>query len=379
MIKKLHLYIIKEFLGSFLFGLVVFSMLLLLDQVFQLVDLFLSKGVAFLLIVKLFIFILPNILTLAIPMSVLFGVLISYGRLSEDNEITAMKANSMDYKTLSMPVIIFICIISFFLVFFNHFLSPSMHTNFRNLYEEIIRQRPLVTFSEKTITKLDEYQIYANKVDSNTNSLSGVNIYKFESKKKKKNDDKIMSVSIKDDESSWRIAASSASVKVYPSGVQMKLFNGYWQKANPSNINNMIHMTFNSYSFFIPLENTMGGKSSTVQEMSSPEILAVIKHYKNQNFPYYAYESEYWLRWIFAIAPIVFVIIALPIGIMSGKGGKAIGFGMSLGVLALYYLLLLVALNFGERGLAPLKYIIWLPNLTIMLCGLFLFTKMVKR
>ena len=99
MIKKLHIYIIKEFCGSFLFGLTVFSMLLLLDQVFQLVDLFLSKGVALWLVIKLFIFILPNILTLAVPMAVLFGVLIAYGRFSEDNEITAMKATGSDYNT----------------------------------------------------------------------------------------------------------------------------------------------------------------------------------------------------------------------------------------------------------------------------------------
>ena len=146
MIKKLHLYIIKEFTGSLLFGLVVFSMLLLLDQVFQLVDLFLSKGVAFFLVMKLFIYILPNIMTLAIPMAVLFGVLIAYGRLSEDNEITAMKANCMDYKTLSLPVIVFVCIISFFLLFFNHFWSPVMHKDFRNLYEDILRKDLLLHF-----------------------------------------------------------------------------------------------------------------------------------------------------------------------------------------------------------------------------------------
>ncbi len=373
MIKKLHLYIIKEFTGSLLFGLVVFSMLLLLDQVFQLVDLFLSKGVAFFLVMKLFIYILPNIMTLAIPMAVLFGVLIAYGRLSEDNEITAMKANCMDYKTLSLPVIVFVCIISFFLLFFNHFWSPVMHKDFRNLYEDILMKRPLVTFSEKTITKLGDYQIYANKVNSLDNTLSGVNIYKFENEKKK-NDD-----SLQDNQGSWRIAASSASVKVYFTGVQMTLYNGYWQKANPSNLNNMIHMTFNSYTFFIPLGNNIRGSSSSLREMDSFEIVETIKDYKAKQLPYAPYTIEFWMRWILAIAPIAFVLIALPIGIMSGKGGKAIGFGMSLGVIFLYYMLLVVAMNLAENGHVEAKFIMWLPNLVITACGLFLFTKMVKK
>ncbi|MDR1942176.1 MAG: LptF/LptG family permease [Endomicrobium sp.] len=379
MVKKLHLYIIKEFFAAFVFGLAVFSMLLLLDQIFQLIDLFLSKGVAFFLVVKLFAFILPNILSLAVPMAVLFGVLISYGRLSEDNEITAMKANGLGYATLSVPVIVFICLISIFMIFFNHFWSPKMHSDFRNLYEEILTKRPLVTFSEKTITKLGDYQIYANKVDSLNNSLSGVNIYKFEDKKKAQLKTDAKQTDFQSQSNSWRIAASSASVKVYYSGVKLTLYNGYWQLANPSKINSMIHMTFASYEFFIPLRNAVRGNSSSLKEMQSPQILKTIQSYKMQNLPYAAYESEFWLRWIFAVASIAFVLIALPRGIMSGKGGKAIGFGISLGVIMFYYSLLILSMNLAERGYASAALIMWLPNFAVTVCGLFLFRKMVKK
>lgn len=375
MIKKLHLYIIKEFLGSFLFGLVVFSMLLILDQVFQLVDLFLSKGVPFFLVVKLLALILPNILTLAIPMGVLFGILISYGRLSEDNEITAMKANSIDYKTLSVPIIVFICLISFFLIFFNHFLSPAMHKDFRNLYEDIIKKRPLVKFDEKTIMDLGDYQIYADKVNSTKNTLTGVSIYKFDTN----NENKAPAKNLKEQQGTWRISAASGDVKVYSNGVQLILYNGYWQKAHPSNINNMIHMTFQKYNFFISMEQEMSGQSSSVMEMSSPEIKKKINEHKNLSLPYHAYAREYWQRWIFALAPIAFVLIAIPIGIMSGKGGKAIGFGISLGVLLLYYVILLVVWNLSEKGLAPTGIVMWFPNITVSALGIYLFSKMVKR
>jgi lipopolysaccharide export system permease protein len=376
MIKTLHSYIIREFCGSFLFGLVVFSVLLLLDQVFQLVNLFLSKGVAFFLILKLFAFILPNILSLAIPMSVLFGILIAYGRLSEDNEVTAMKANGIDYKTLSVPIIVFVCLISVFLLFFNHSWSPSMHKDFRNLYEEILTKRPLVTFAEKTVTKLGDYQIYADKTNTANNTLSGVNIYKFESEKK---DKKNGVSSLQNDSDAWRIAASSAAVKVYQNGVQMTLYNGYWQKANPSNIDNIVHLTFKSYTFFISLGKNIKGNSSSLREMSSIEISKTIKEYKEKGFPYSSYTNEYWLRWILAVAPIAFVLIALPIGIMAGKGGKAIGFGMSLGVIFVYYMLLVVALNLGEKNIVEAKYIMWLPNIVITGCGVYLFRIMVKK
>jgi lipopolysaccharide export system permease protein len=377
MIKKLHFYIIKEFFAAFGFGLAVFSTLLLLDQIFNLIDLFLSKGVAFFLVIKLFFFILPNILMLAIPMAVLFGVLIAYGRLSEDNEITAMKANGTDYASLSLPIVITVCVISFFLLFFNHFWSPTMHRDFRNLYEEILIKRPLVTFAEKSIVKLGEYQIYANKVNNTDNSLSGVSIYKFEDKDNQKTSDK-NSQNLQNKNASWRIAASSSSVKIHSNGASLILYNGYWQFANPSDINKMIHMTFQSYSFFIPLGETAQGHSSSLREMISPELLKTIKEYKEKQFPYAAYEIEFWMRWIFALAPISFVLIALPVGIMSGKGGKTIGFGMSLGVILFYYMLLIISMNLAERSYAPAYLIMWMPNIATAGIGLFLCSKMVK-
>jgi lipopolysaccharide export system permease protein len=379
MIKKLHLYIIKEFCGSFVFGLAVFSMILLLDQVFQLVDLFLSKGVALWIVIKLFIFILPNILTLAIPMAVLFGVLIAYGRLSEDNEITAMKATGTDYKTLSVPVIIFVALISVFLIFFNHFWSPAMHGNFRSLFEEIIMKRPLVRFDEKSIVKLGEYQIYANKVNSLDNTMSGVNIYRFEDDKKNQFGQIKEKKKDEHNQGTWRIAASSAAVKVYSNGVQMKLYNGYWQKASPSEIKNMIHMTFKTYTFFIPLADARKANNTTMQQLSSAEILKTIKQYKEQNLPYTVYNIEFWMRWILALAPLAFSLVAVPIGIMAGKGGKAIGFGMSLGVIFVYYMLLVAAMNLSERNYADPKFIMWLPNAVISAAGVFLFIKMVKK
>jgi lipopolysaccharide export LptBFGC system permease protein LptF len=313
---------------------------------------------------------------LAIPMASLFGVLIAYGRLSEDNEITAMKSTGTDYASLSMPVVITVCVISCFLLFFNHFWSPKMHTDFRNLYEEILIKRPLVTFAEKSIVKLGQYQIYANKANNADNSLSGVNIYKFEENQNQTDEN---SAAIQTQKASWRIAASSASVKVYPNGAGLTLYNGYWQMANPSDINKMVHMTFQSYSFFIPLGETSQGHTSSLREMQSPELSKTIKEYKAKNFPYTAYEIEFWVRWIFALAPISFILIALPIGIMSGKGGKTIGFGMSLGVILAYYMLLIVSMNLAERNYAPAFIIMWLPNAATAAAGLYLCSKMVKR
>jgi lipopolysaccharide export LptBFGC system permease protein LptF len=379
MIKKLHFYIIKEFFGSFLFGVVVFSILLIINMIFTMMDLLVSKGVAFFLVLKMFIFYLPNILTLSIPMAVLFGVLLSYGKLSSDNEITAMKSSGLSYKTLTMPIVILVCIISFFLVFFNHFFAPAINSHQRTLIEELATKSPLVKFHEKSVTNFGKYSLFANKVNNNDNSLYGISIYKFKNK-----DDAMVdtnsgkkNVLPQNDKGAWRISASSATVKAYRNGAQLTLHHGYWQKAHPENLNSMIHMTFKTYVFFIPLGNTIRGHSVEPSEIQSPQLLKTIKEYKNQGIPFMPYERDYWFRWIFAFAPIAFVFIALPIGMMTGKGSKAIGFGISLVVILVYYMLLMLSIILGEN--IPLGIIMWLPDFVIMAIGSYLFIKMVKK
>ncbi|MDR3111690.1 MAG: LptF/LptG family permease [Elusimicrobiota bacterium] len=376
MIKKIHIYIIKEFSISFFFGTAVFSILLLLDQVFNLLNILLSKGVEFFIVLKLFCSFFPNILVLSIPMATLFGVLISYGRLSDDNEITALKASGIDYKTLTMPVFILIFLISSFLLVFNHFLSPSIHSNFRSIYEDILIRKPLIKFEEKSIIDIGEYHIYVNKIDNEKNVLNGIGIYKFEQNNKATNNKNILP---HNDSGSWRISASSASVAIGDNEVQLTLHKGYWQRIDSKEMNRVLHTTFKTYFFFIPLETITKTNSRSASEMSSAEILEIIKENKKNKTPHIAYEREFWIRFVFAFAPIAFVLIALPIGITVNKGGKGISFGMSLAIILIYYILLIISLNLAENGYAKTGVILWLPNIAISLFGACFMFKTIKK
>jgi lipopolysaccharide export LptBFGC system permease protein LptF len=377
MVKKLYLYIIKEFLSSFIFGVIVFSLLLILNVVFDMMDLLIERGVAIWIVTKMFIFYLPNVLTLSIPMAILSGTLISYGRLSADNEITAIRAAGFGYKTLTFPIIIFVCGISLFLTFFNHFWAPKLNSNLKAYSQEVIIKKPLAKFNEKALTKFDNYNIYSNKVDNIKNTLLGVSIYKFENGYVK--DDNKKNILPQNHKGEWRISASSASVKAYATGAMLTLYNGYWQKASPADITNMIQTTFKKYSLFIPLNDKIQGFSIRPSEIPTPKLLEVIKQYKEQKINFMPYLLDYWLRWIYTAAPIAFIFIALPIGIRIGKGGKAIGIGLSLGIVLVYYTLLVTAIALGEKGYMPMGIILWLPNFVIGTIGICLLINVLKK
>jgi lipopolysaccharide export system permease protein len=362
--KIIHKYIIREFVEAFFFGLFVFSGILLLDQIFQLIDLILGKGVPLLTVTKLFFLILPNIFSLTIPMSVLFGILLSFGRLSEDNEITALRSSGFKYMDFSMPIIVLVALICIFLSYFNQYLSPKTYAGFRSIYQQILTKQPLLKFDERAITKLGEYKIYVEKVGSDNNTLYGVNIYKFDRS---------------DNSSAFRISASSAQVTVSESAIIFHLFRGYWQKVNPAMPDSLVHLNFARYTFSIPFGNNVMPMSQSLKEMDAKTLRNEIKQYSLKNMPTNFLENEYWLRWVLAIAPLIFALVAIPLGIITERGGKSIDFGVTLLLLFCYYMLLVIALNIGESGKIPPGLILWLPNLMTLLIGLLFWRQLVKK
>src|SRR4030043_1536592 len=119
--KTTHLYILKEIFPIFLIGLMIFTIILLMDKILKLIELIVTRGVSLTQILMLLLFLSPSFLVFTIPMAFLLGTLLSFGRLSGDSEITAFKASGVSLYQLFFPIsILSICayLLTTFLVFF---------------------------------------------------------------------------------------------------------------------------------------------------------------------------------------------------------------------------------------------------------------------
>src|SRR3990172_2085089 len=105
--KTTYLYILKEILPIFFISLMTFTIILLMDKIFKLVELIVARGANPVHILKLLMFISPSFLIFTIPMGVLVGTLLTFGRLSADSEITAFKASGMSLYQLFFPIALF--------------------------------------------------------------------------------------------------------------------------------------------------------------------------------------------------------------------------------------------------------------------------------
>jgi lipopolysaccharide export LptBFGC system permease protein LptF len=369
LIRKIHQYILREFLYFFSFGILVFSSLLIFNKIFDLIDIFVSKQVSLIIILKLFCLLIPNILVIAIPMAIIFGILLAYGKLSEDNEIIAFKALGTSYSSLFIPTILLVSIISIIMLIFNHFIAPLSYTQFKYLYKSVVLNNSCINLNDKKAIKLGNYILYADSIDKKKHTMHRVSIYNTNNNKHY--DSNYVS----------RITASLANIYVDKNNtIKIILYNGCLQKIDYIISNNITLIYFQYYCFFINLYEFIKKylNYTSIYEMSSYDLYKKIQYYKKLNFNPIKYEQQFWIRWVFAIAPIALAICALPLGIINNKSNRYLGFIISLCIIIFYYLMLIVTINLSEKHYIPTNISLWLPNITVFIIGLLLFTKLVK-
>ena len=98
-------YIVRELISPFLFGGSLFTFFLVIDRIYHLTDLVITKGVPFYLVIQLLAYRLPSFLAHTLPMALLVAVLLAGGRLAGDLEIIAFKAAGVSTLRLFRPVL----------------------------------------------------------------------------------------------------------------------------------------------------------------------------------------------------------------------------------------------------------------------------------
>jgi lipopolysaccharide export system permease protein len=167
--------------GPFIFGWFVITFLLMIDVLFRYVDLFVSKGVPFLLATKVLGLSLGHTFALSIPMAVLVAILMSVGQLATDHEITAMKASGISLWTVLRPLLWGAFVISVGLVAYNHYVFPESNHTLANLLFDISRKKPMLEIRPQQWTEMsDKMMIFVAEKNDKTGRIDDVQIFQKE-------------------------------------------------------------------------------------------------------------------------------------------------------------------------------------------------------
>jgi lipopolysaccharide export system permease protein len=179
-VRLLRSYILRLHLVPFLLGFGVITFLLVMDTIFDYLDLIVNRGLPVTTVLELFALSLGFIVALSAPCGVLVAALMTFGRLSQDNEITALRASGVNLWSVLVGPLAASFALALMLVAFNNWVLPETNHAFANLLVDIGRMRPTVRLQEGVfINDFPGYDLLVRSVNGRTNEMRGVTIYQM--------------------------------------------------------------------------------------------------------------------------------------------------------------------------------------------------------
>ncbi len=171
-------YVLGEMIPPFFLGVIVFVFILLMFQLLKLTEFVLIHGVKLSVMLEMMGYMATSFLPILFPMSLLFTVLMTYGRLSADSEIVAFKAAGYNMWHISSPAILLSILVGVLSLQMALYVAPWGNRQFEVLFAKIGSTKPTAAIREGIFSEgFFNMVVYANKVDSKRNILSQVFIY----------------------------------------------------------------------------------------------------------------------------------------------------------------------------------------------------------
>jgi lipopolysaccharide export system permease protein len=364
--KTTYFYVLKETLPIFFIGLLTFTVILLMDKILKLIELIVNRGVSFSKISMLLLFISPSFLIFTIPMAVLLGTLLSFGRLSGDSEITAFKASGVSLYQLFLPISILSVIAYLFTSFLVFYGLPWGNRGFMATIYLIAQSKADIEIKERVFNDVfDGLVVYVDKVPIQGKRIEGVLIYD-ERDKEKVNTIFAKEGFLNSDPKSHEVVLRLLDGDIHRFETKTKVYQ---------------RMKFDTYDLKLELGKTFAalGKKLKEHEMSIDEIKEKIKKMKIKGEDTTGQEVELHKRYAIPFACIVFGLIGVPLGIQPRRSARSYGFILGIFILMTYYISLTASEILAMKKTIPAFLAGWTPNFLFCGLGVYLLVKTAKE
>ncbi|HAW82300.1 MAG TPA: hypothetical protein DF712_24080 [Balneola sp.] len=177
-INKLQLDLLKKHVGPFLFCFLTLMFLLLMQFLILHIDKLIGKDIPLAIIFELIITNLAYMVVLAAPMAVLVATLMAFGKFSELQELTAIRASGVHPMKVILPVLISSILLCLGLAWFSNDLLPEANHKSRSLFIDIRLKKPGFDLKPNEFYDgIDGYIFLVEEIDSDTDSLYNITLF----------------------------------------------------------------------------------------------------------------------------------------------------------------------------------------------------------
>jgi len=414
--------------------MIIITFIFLLQFLMQSMDQIVGKGLNLFVITQLIVFNLAWIVVLAVPMSVLVAVLMAFGGLSSNNEVTAIKGSGVGLIRMMLPVIIASVFVFYLLELFDNDVLPDANHRAKTLMIDIQRKKPTFTIEPGQFSdEIDNHSILVRKTVPNSTDLYGITIFDYS------NPEKFTTITAE----RGKVGFSPDMKKII-----MLLYNGEIDQYDNSQVGNyqriryqhqQIVLRAEGFAFEESSQNAFGrgdrelsadsmrtivagferdrnvlttqlasyirgefkkltsppaNRSVAAGPIDSSEIFLQSESKINSTAGYagsllasvdnierqiYSYKVEIQKKYSIPFAAIVFVFLGAPLGMMSRRGNFGVSAGMSLLFFVVYWAFLIAGEKLADREMLSPFMAMWLANIVLGAIGLLLTYKTSKE
>jgi lipopolysaccharide export system permease protein len=430
--RLLPRYIARELVMPFIFALGIIVFILFINFFLRAVDRFLGKGLDLFTILEYLFLNLAWIVALAVPMAVLIATLMAFGRLSEDNEINALRASGISFLTILRPALLFGTGVCLLLIFFNTKILPEMNFHARLLAGDIRKMRPGLDIEPgHFIDNIPNYSMIIRGKEGNL--MEDVRIFSKASK-----------------EVQTSIYSKTGELSTLDDAIILTLYDGEIHELDLNNFSNYRRINFEKHIITIPADDLMLNRRDTANRSDREMTLDLmqekkIKYAKRKmrveerlhstimkvtgsdiypgNFAdtqkmlnmykenvkqdtsltsaqlklkerrirslerqaknefrllesyirsWNKYAVEIHKKFSLPVACILFVLVGAPLGTLSQKGGFTAAITLGFGFFLIYYIFLIGGEEMADRNIVSPIVGMWTPNVLLAILGGYL-------
>jgi len=353
-------YLLREMIPPFFINVMFFTLIFLLTQMLDITNMIVNYKVGLSVVALMMIYSMPYFLVLVIPMSVMMTILLTFLRLSGDNEIIALKAGGVSIYAVLPPVLLLCsagCLLTGFMA---AYASPWGSLSLKRLTVEVAGSHLNIALKERTFNdSFKDVMLYVNKINIRDKSLSDVFI----------TDQRTKNLVI-------TIISSRGQLFAEPDKAvfHLKLFNGTINQVDieKQSVNSV---DFDIYEMVLDLQKAADEAKSSGRkgrnEMYPLEMYRYLDNYSGRDNEYYSILLEFHRKFSIPFACFALGILAVPLGVQSKSSRRSFGVGLGIAFFLFYYLLLSAGMVFGEAGIYPPLIGMWVPNIVVGGIGIY--------
>jgi LPS export ABC transporter permease LptF/LPS export ABC transporter permease LptG len=347
-------YIFREVLSHALLGLGVFTFVIFVPQLVQIMNVVARHSGDAHQIALLFLSTFPRVLTFSVPIGVLVGVLIGLGRMSADSELIAMNAAGMGLKRILIPVGVLALLAAGITLCMTVWLGPVSIRTLRALEERL--RSTQVSFEVQPRIFNEQFPhlvLYVQDISAAAMNWHGV----------------FLAESDGGDVSRLTLAEDAIVVTDRNQGkLQLYLHNGSVHESQTQGPEHYGLSVFGERDLGIAVAGAGATQAPGLTDSERPlrQLLAESGAQARES------RVEFHRRFAFPAACLVFALVALPVGARPRRGGRAAGFILAVSLVCGYYIVFVFCASLARDGSMPTWLGIWTANILMAAAGIAL-------